>query len=107
MKKNNIIIAVTAVVLIAGIGTGIFFGIRNAKKASKSEETTVHTTNQTTTVIENTSKVTTTNTAAMTSKATLPITEVKKKTSGKLLKANEGDFESPANILDYANLTGT
>lgn len=106
MKKNNIIIAVAAVVLIAGIGTGIFFGIRNAKKASKSEETTVHTTNQTTTVIENTSKVTTTNTAAMTSKTTLPITEAKKKKSGKLLKANEGDFENLANILDYANLTG-
>lgn len=35
MKKNNIIIAVAAVVLIAGIGTGIFFGIRNAKKPRK------------------------------------------------------------------------
>lgn len=73
MKK--VIVAVISIVLIAGIGTGIFLGIRNAKKASKSEETTVHTTNQTTTVIENTSKVTTTNTAAMTSKTTLPITE--------------------------------
>ncbi len=102
--KKNIIIIIAAVIVAAGIGTGVFFGARSSKTEPTSEAaSTVEAATTTTQNIDKTDAVTE-ETTELTTEATT--TKSSSKSSEKLLKADTGDFENLTHILNYAGLTG-
>lgn len=106
MKK--ILIGIVAVVVAAGIGTAVFFGVRK-KTSVTAEATTAATVAPSTTVAENTTAEQTTTekeTASKTETLSKTTTKASPKKSEKLLKATNEDFENLANILTCSYLTG-
>ena len=97
--KKNIIIIIAAVIVAAGIGTGVFFGARSSKTEPTSEAaSTVEAATTTTQNIDKTDAVTE-ETTELTTEATT--TKSSSKSSEKLLKADTGDFENLTHILNY------
>ena len=100
--KKKIIIIITAVIIAAGLGTGSFFGIRSALNPENVK-------NDVTTTEQNATPQNTDDENDTVTEGKPKTTAAKKSTqkgNGKLLTANDYDFEILANILNYARLTG-